>query len=327
MSSDPISGVLAAVKLTGAVFFHIDATSPWVAEAPDGVDIAARIMPRSQHLISYHAITHGGCWAGLLDADPIRVEAGDIIVFPQGDPHVLSSTPGMRSVRDMAVFRRPTGDQRLPFAFEVGGGGPDQAKVICGFLGCDVRPFNPLVASLPRVMHANGPAGEGWLAEFFRAAVSESAGNRAGSEAMLARLSELMFVEVVRRHLESLPDEQTGWLAGLRDPVVARALGLLHARPAEAWTLDTLGREAGLGRSALAERFTALVGHAPMQYLAQWRMQLAAGRLGEGATVAEAAFDVGYGSEAAFSRAFKKLVGVAPASWRRQRSVDPRSPG
>jgi AraC-like DNA-binding protein len=325
MTSDPISGVLRAVKLTGAVFFHLDATSPWVAETPSGVDIAARIMPRSQHLISYHAITHGGCWAGLIGGEPIRVDAGDIIVFPQGDPHVLSSAPGMRSQPSFAIYGRAKAEPRLPFAFEMGGGGSQQAKVICGFLGCDVRPFNPLVAALPRVMHVSERAGEGWLAEFFRAAVSESTGGRAGGEAMLARLSELMFVEVVRRHLEALPDEQTGWLAGLRDPFVARALGLLHARPAEAWTLDTLGREAGLGRSALAERFTALVGHAPMQYLAQWRMQLAAGRLGEGATVAETAFDVGYGSEAAFSRAFKKLVGTAPASWRRQQSASTRT--
>jgi len=140
---------------------------------------------------------------------------------------------------------------------------------------------------------------------------------------MLARLSELMFVEVVRRHLEALPPQQTGWLAGVRDPFVGRALALLHARPAEAWTLDSLGKEAGLSRSALAERFGELVGQPPMQYLTHWRMQLAANRLGEGAAVSEVAFEVGYGSESAFTRAFKKLVGVPPASWRKQRTPAP----
>jgi AraC-like DNA-binding protein len=322
MSSDPVSGILRAVRLTGAVFFNIEATSPWVAETPPGAAIAARIMPQSQHLISYHAVTQGGCWGGLIGAEPIRVAAGDIIVFPQGDPHVMSSAPGMRAQPEYGNYRRPSGEQRLPFSFKMGGGGADSAQLICGFLGCDVRPFNPLIATLPPVLHVSGRAGEdSWLTQFFHAAVMESTGGRPGGEAMLARLSELMFAEVVRRHLESLPSEQTGWLAGLRDPFVGRALGLLHARPAEQWTLDTLGRDAGLSRSALAERFTTLVGQPPMQYLAQWRMQLAAGRLGDGATVAEAAFDVGYGSEAAFSRAFKKLVGVPPASWRKQQAA------
>ena len=171
------------------------------------------------------------------------------------------------------------------------------------------------------MLHVSGREDEhGWLGQFFRAAVGEASGHRAGGEAMLGRLSELMFVEVVRRHLESLPPEQTGWLAGLRDPFVGRALSLLHARPAAPWTLDSLGKEVGLSRSALVERFTRLVGQPPMQYLASWRIQLAAGRLGEGATVAEAALDVGYGSEPAFNRAFKKLVGVPPARWRKQRA-------
>jgi AraC-like DNA-binding protein len=324
MSIDPLSGVLRAVKLTGAVFYNVDATSPWVAETPPGATIAAKIMPQSQHLISYHAVTRGGCWAGLIDGEPIQVKAGDIIVFPQGDPHVLSSAPGMRTEPVQGIFRRPTGEEPFPFSFKTGGGGPDQAHLVCGFLGCDLRPFNPLIATLPRVLHVSErPGEESWLTQFFRAAMNESAGGRAGSEAMLARLSELMFVEVVRRHLESLPPEQTGWLAGLRDPFVGRALGLLHARPAEPWTLEGLAGEAGLSRSALVERFTAVVGHPPMQYLAQWRMQLAAGRLTEGASVAEAAFEVGYGSEAAFSRAFKKLVGVPPANWRKQQRLTP----
>jgi AraC-like DNA-binding protein len=320
MSNDPLSGVLRAVKLTGAVFFHVETTSPWAAETPEASMIAARIMPASEHLISYHAITAGECWAGLIGAPPVRLTAGDIIVFPHGDQHVLSSAPGMRAEPDYGKFRRPT-DEPFPFLLTPGGGGPEQAQLICGFLGCDARPFNPLLATLPRMLHVSGrDDDQGWLGQFFRAAVNEASGRRAGGEAMLGRLSELMFVEVVRRHLESLPAEHTGWLAGLRDPFVGRALSLLHARPAEPWTLDTLGKGVGLSRSALVERFTRLVGQPPMQYLANWRIQLAAGRLGEGATVAEAARDVGYGSEPAFNRAFKKLVGVPPARWRKQRT-------
>jgi AraC-like DNA-binding protein len=319
MTTDPLSAVLRAVRLTGAVFFHVDASSPWVAETPAASAIAARIMPESQHLISYHAVTRGECWGGTVGEPAVRVATGDIIVFPHGDPHVMSSTPGMRAAPRYEMFRRPA-DQALPFELKEGGGGAEGAHLVCGFLGCDARPFNPLLATLPRVLHVSQRAAEdSWLSQFFRAAVAESSQRRAGGEAMLARLSELMFVEVVRRHLESLPSEQTGWLAGLRDPFVGRALGLLHARPAEAWTLDTLGKEVGLSRSALAENFSALVGLAPIQYLTRWRMQLAAGRLGDGASVGEAAADVGYGSEAAFSRAFKKLVGVPPASWRKQR--------
>jgi AraC-like DNA-binding protein len=323
MSTDPLSGVLRAVRLTGAVFFHVDASSPWVAETPPGSAIGPQIMPGSQHLISYHAVTRGGCWGGLIGEPPVRVDAGDVIVFPHGDPHVMSSAPGMRAQPEYAIYRRPI-DRDLPFQLRAGGGGADEAHLVCGFLGCDVRPFNPLLATLPRLLHARSRPGEDdWLSQFFRAAMAETQQHRVGAEAMLARLSELMFVEVLRRHLESLPPDQTGWLAGLRDPFVGRALALLHARPAEPWTLDMLAREVGLSRSALAERWSELVGQPPMQYLAQWRMQLAAQRLRDGASVGEAAFEVGYGAEAAFSRAFKKLVGVAPASWRKQQARTP----
>lgn len=322
MSNDPLSEVLRAVKLTGAAYFHVDASSPWVAEAPPSAEIVARVMPGAPHMIPYHAITRGGCWGGLPGEAPLRVDAGDIIVFPHGDAHVMSSAPGMRNQPSFAVYERAL-TERAPFSFRTGAGGPDEAHLVCGFLGCETRPFNPLLATLPRVMHARRGAEDDWLSQFFRAAMAETQQQRAGGEAMVARLSELMFVEVVRRHLEALPPAQTGWLAGVRDPYVGRALGLLHARPAEAWTLDSLGKEAGLSRSALAERFTDLVGQPPMQYLAHWRMQLAAGRLGEGASVSEVAFEVGYGSESAFTRAFKKLVGVPPASWRKQRAGEP----
>jgi AraC-like DNA-binding protein len=196
----------------------------------------------------------------------------------------------------------------------------DPARLVCGFLGCDARPFNPLLAALPRVIRINDPAG-GTLGAFVQFAVAESKERRIGGECVLGRLSELMFVDVVRRHLETLPAEGTGWLAGLREPFVGRALTALHKSPAHDWTIEALAREVGLSRSALAERFTQFVGQPPMQYLANWRMQLAANHLVSGMdSIAEVADRVGYESEAAFSRAFKKAVGTPPSQWRKFRN-------
>jgi AraC-like DNA-binding protein len=211
-----------------------------------------------------------------------------------------------------------------PLEIKLRGSARQVAEVVCGFLGCDARPFNPLIANLPRVLHvrADSDPQSAHLSSLIALTLAEASEKRAGGESVLARLSELMFIEVVRRHLRKLPPEQEGWLAGLRDPVVGRALSLLHARPSFGWTLEKLARAASLSRSALADRFKQFVGQPPMQYLANWRMQIAAGRLAEGnANVAAVAYEVGYGSEAAFSRAFKKLVGVPPAAWRERQGA------
>ena len=321
--ADVLSDVLRAVRLTGAVFFDFELSSPWVAEAPAVSDIAASVMPGAQRVIEYHLIARGGCWAHAVGDEPIRLGEGDLVVFPQGDPHVLSSAPGMRAVPDPAMFVRRSAP--LPLVYEMGGGGPDRARVVCCFLGCDERPYNPLLSALPRMIHlsARGPrAASGWLATLVNIAVTESGAGRPGGENVLARLSELMFVEMIRQHLESLPPAQTGWLAGLRDPVTGQALAAMHAAPAADWTVERLARVAGVSRSVFAERFTEMVGQPPMQYLALWRSQLASRLLADGGSVAAVAAAVGYDSEAAFSRAFKKLVGQAPAAWRR-RSVPP----
>ena len=320
MGADALSDVLRTVRLTGAVFFDVDASSPWVAEAPPGRMLAPYIMPGAQHLIEYHVVTKGSCWAGLIGEPQVQLKAGDVIVFPQGDAHVMSSAPGMRAPIDGNTMPKPP-HPPLPIRIRQGGGGPDGSRVICGFLGCDARPFNPLLATLPRVLHVSEQPGEGWLTHFVRFALHEASQQNAGGECMLARLSELMFVEVVRRYLKSLPPDQTGWLAGLRDRHVGRALSLLHERPAHAWTLDELARQTGTSRSVLAERFQHFVGQPPMHYLTNWRMQVAAGLLVRGSSnVAGVAIEVGYDSEAAFSRAFKKIVGVPPATWRRQQA-------
>jgi Cupin len=212
VSTDVLSGVLRAVRLTGSVYFDFEPSAPWVAEAPPSREIAATVMPGAERVIEYHQIARGACWGQVVDQQPIRLNEGDFIVFPQGDAHILSSAPGMRATPDMSSFARPI--TPLPLVYEFDGGGPDRARIVCCFLGCDERPFNPLLAALPRVIHLSAAAHDaatGWLATLLNIAVRESGSARAGSENILARLSELMFVEALRRYLEALPPTQTGW--------------------------------------------------------------------------------------------------------------------
>src|SRR5262245_45253425 len=314
--SDTLSDLLHTVRLTGAAFFDFEAGAPWAEMQPAGATIANSVLPGVQHLISYHAVVAGCCFGGLVDGERIRLEAGDVIVFPHGDAHVMSSAPGVPARLDLGRYRRP--GFQLPVPVRVEGNAGDRSHLVCGFLGCDVRPFNPLISALPPVLHVtDGPGpNAGWLRRLVQVALAESRSRRSGGETVLARLSELLFVEAVRRHLESLPADRTGWLSGLRDPPIGRVLAVLHGRPEYGWTLQALAREVGLSRSVLAERLTQLIGQPPMQYLANWRMQIGAGALARGDKVASVALEVGYDSAAAFSRAFKKLVGRSPSAWR-----------
>lgn len=323
MTADVLSEVLSAVRLTGSVFFDITARSPWVAEAPPSAQIADAVMPGAQHAIEYHVLTRGSCWIAIVDGapfEPIQLQEGDIAVIPHGEPHALSSAPRMRAKPDLDVHRRPKDETSLPFKLATGSDGTSDAHLICGFFACDVRPFNPLLEALPRFMRI-GPgtssATDGLLEQFIRLASAEISDKRAGAQSVLNKLSELMFIEAIRNYMDHLSTENTGWLSGLRDPLVGRAIALLHAEPARPWTLDELAAESGASRSGLASRFTHLVGYPPIQYLTRWRMQLAAKRLTErGAKVAAVAQEVGYDSEAAFSRAFKKFSGQPPSEWR-----------
>lgn len=313
MNADPLSDVLGAVRLNGAFFYAVEASEPWSVEAVAAKDLTPRVLPGAEHLISYHILTAGRGWGGLVEEPPVALEPGDVIVFPHGDAHVMSSDPESR------IASVPAMPGRYPETVTLGDGGPVGATFVCGFLGCDRRPFNPLLSTLPRRLHLRGLS-SGWLQSFAGQVVEESRARRVGAESVLTRLAELMFVEVLRRYIETLPPGQQGWLAGLRDNFVGRGLGLLHGAPAHPWTIDELARGVAMSRSAFADRFTSFVGQPPMQYLAQWRMQLAARRLATGnAKVAAIAEEVGYDSEAAFSRAFKRLMGVSPAAWRRPR--------
>jgi AraC-like DNA-binding protein len=319
MSTDILSDVLGAVHLTGAVYFEFNVSPPWAFEAPPSREIAAKVMPGAQRVIEYHMIARGSGWGNIVGQAPIRLQEGDLLVFPQGDAHVLCSSPELPAKLDMSLYSPPF--TQLPVVFERPGAGAEQSRILCCFLGCDESPFNPLLTALPRVMHLAGSgdhAKTGWLGTLLMIATNESGQARAGGENVLARLSELVFVEAVRRYLETLPPGQTGWLAGLRDPMVGQALSALHGDASKPWTVEGLARQAGLSRSVFAARFTAMAGHPPMQYLALWRMQLAARLLADGGGVASVAEAVGYESEAAFSRAFKKLVGQGPGTWRRK---------
>jgi AraC-like DNA-binding protein len=316
------------VRLRGAVFFNVSGSSEWAAEAPPAKEIAPLLMPGVEHVMEYHAVARGSCWASIPDGPAVQLFAGDVVLFPHGDAHVVSSSPGMRGSGDLSWM----GDtQVIQWPLQVAYGdtavalAPAEAevdtRVVCGFLGCDLHPFNPLIDALPRLLHLRA-TGDPWMAGFTQQAVAESHARRPGAEAMLARMSEMMFVDAVRRYADLLPEHSGGWLAGLRDRFVGRALALMHEHPARGWSVDELGRQVGLSRSSLHERFVELIGVPPMQYLAQWRMQ-AAGRLllETRATVAAVALDVGYESEAAFARAFKRQVGKPPAAWRRERAA------
>jgi AraC-like DNA-binding protein len=319
---DVLSDVLRAVRLTGAIFFDVEAAEPWVAQTPDVARFAHSVMPEAEHVIVFHIVSRGSCWSELVDGSisPVRLSAGDLVVMPNGNEHALCSVPGMRATPDLSAYRRPVGGKLLVPVWVNEGGGPERCHFVCGYFGCDARPFNPLLEALPAMFHARvSEATQSWLTNLVAAAVSETEHNTPGGETMLAKLAELMFVEVIRRYIDGLPAGSRDWLAGLRDRQVGAALHLLHARPAESWTLDSLAREVGMSRSVFAERFTGFVGIPPMQYLARWRLQLAAHMLENKACgIAVAAAQVGYESEAAFNRAFKKHVGMPPGAWRRR---------
>jgi AraC-like DNA-binding protein len=319
---DVLSDVLRCVRLTGSMLFLVDAHSPWMSWAPKTEAFRRVVLPASQHLISYHIVVQGGCWAGLRDATPARFETGDVLIVPHGDAYYLADPPDAEATygpQEAVAFFRSMAAGELPSIVSEGGSGAQRTQFICGFLGCDRVPCNPVLDSLPAMVHLRAAAGSTdrmrHLVEF---ALCELREPSSGGPGVQLRLAELMFVEVVRRHLETAARAQTGWLAGLHDPLVARTLSLLHSAPARRWTLEDIAAQTGTSRSVLAERFAHFVGQPPMQYLTQWRMQLATRLLTEpGARkVAAVAEAVGYESEAAFSRAFKKCAGVAPGAWR-----------
>jgi AraC-like DNA-binding protein len=319
---DALSDVLRVVRLKGGVFLHAEFTAPWCIYSQTSPEDCGPLLQGAEHLVLYHYVVSGRLSARTMDGPPVEIEAGEAVILPHNDAHLLGSDLDLAPVpAARVVYTSPEGGL---LAIRHGGGG-EQTRVVCGFLGCDRLQGNPLAAALPPVLRVDTRQGAAaaWMRSTFEFAANEIAARRAGSATVLAKLSELLFVEAVRSHVETLPSEQTGWLAGLKDPFVSRALALIHAQVPRQWTVDDLGREVGLSRSALADRFTRLVGEPPMRYLARWRLQVAAHHLRTSdLPLARIAEQVGYESEAAFNRAFKRNFGIPPAAWRRGGAAD-----
>lgn len=328
MNSDPLSDVLRHVQIRAAVFYYVNLGDTWAMEASPAAHIAAAVLPGATQVMEFHLIARGSGWACVDGAQPVRISAGDIVVFPQGDQHVLCSDLSIRPlsrdpawVRDSTVHPRP-----MPITYHQGAnelvvGRPmDEARTIlvCGFLGCDARAFKPFFDSLPRILHVRADRSSPWMAAVVDQAARESHARTRGGSAVLERLSEMMFVDTLRRYLEDLPEGETGWFAAASDRYIGKALAAIHDKPEHDWTVEELGKVVGLSRSALHLRFMQFLGSTPAQYIARWRVQVGAGLLRTSQrSVLSIAHDVGYGSEAAFSRAFKRIVGTAPAAWRR----------
>lgn len=314
---DALSEVLKVLRLTSGLFLEAEFTAPWCIDSAPGREDVRHILPDAEHVSIYHLVTEGRCRAALPDGAPVALSAGDLIMFPHGDGHLLGSDLQLAPV-GAELLVEPSGEGGLARIRH--GGGGERTRFVCGFLACDKRLCRPLLGALPRMLRVglgDGPAAA-WITATLRHGASETHAPRPGSEALLGRLSELLFVEAIRHYTASLPPDQLGWLAGLRDPHVGRALALLHAEPARDWEVEALAKQAGLSRSALNERFNALIGEPPMQYLTGWRLALASQALASSNdAVARIAERVGYDSEAAFNRAFKREFGIPPAAWRR----------
>lgn len=312
---DPLLDLLRAMHLTGGVFLEADLTSPWCVTSQVAPEDCGPPTSAPAHVIGYHYVIEGGCILELDGHPATEVHAGDIILVPRNDPHRLGSTMAVRPVNAGELVQR-SADGGLA-RVEYGGGGA-RTRLLCGFLGTPV-PDPPIARVLPAVMTIavdDVAAGE-WIESSFRYAVREFTREHVGSTAVLGRLAELLFIEAVRRHVASQP-ARSGWLAGLRDPIVGRALALLHGDTTQRWTVTTIARAAGASRSAFADRFAELVGESPMRYLARRRLRVAADRLRDGGeSIARVALEVGYESEAAFSRAFKREFGQPPTAWRK----------
>jgi AraC-like DNA-binding protein len=315
---DALSDVLKSVRLEGALYLNAEFTAPWCLRGRYGLTSVRERLAGAEHVVFFHFLIEGRCKIRLAEGgDVIDVAAGDLVLFPRDDRHLMGSHLHLAPLETENLNHASGPDELVQIRH---GGGGELTRFVCSYLACSRSLCRPLLEALPRVIRI--PMGDGHasglLRELLRAGVRESGYSRPGGDSMLARLAELMFVEALRRYIESVPPEATGWLAGVRDAQIGRALALLHGSPSRAWTVDALAHEVAMSRSALAERFVALVGEPPMQYLMRWRLALAAQMLRSGhEAVARVAERSGYESETAFTRAFKREFGVPPASWRK----------
>ena len=317
---DALSETLRVVQLVGAIFINARFTAPWCYQSPSA-DTAARLLePGAERVVIFHMVMEGECFVEMGKQSPVRLIAGDAVIFPEGDAHRMASEPGLAPASgarlDEVLSRRP---RQLSY----GGGGPT-TRLVCGYLACDARLARLLLAGLPSLVRVNvrGSNAGIWLEASVRYALIEARSPRPGGAGVLAKLAEVLFIEVLRLYMNEHSEGRTGWLAGVGDRIVGAALTCLHKSPAHPWTLEELAREANTSRSVLAERFQNLVGNSPMQYLTQWRMLLAANLLRRSNTpLARVAEEVGYQTDTAFSRAFRREFGLPPVAWRRNQST------
>jgi AraC-like DNA-binding protein len=306
--------------MVGAIFIQARFTAPWCYLSPRADSAAPLLEPGAERVVIYHLVTEGECYVEMEGQPPLRVSAGDVVVFPQGNAHRMTSEPGLPPASTGAKLSEVL--TRRPRHIAYGGSGA-RTRLICGYLACDARVARMLLAGLPPVVRVNvrGSNAGVWLEASVRYALDEARSPRPGGAGVLAKLAEVLFLEVLRLYMTEQSVGRTGWLAGVGDRIVGAALSQLHKRPAHPWTLEELARESGTSRSVLAERFQTLVGTSPMQYLTQWRMLMAANLLSRGnAPLTRIAEDVGYQTDTAFSRAFRREFGTPPATWRRRQS-------
>ena len=315
---DAFSEILRGVALKGALFFSAEFSAPWGFSSPPSTTLAPVLAPGALHLVIYHFLIEGSGFVVVEDGSRIRLEAGDVIVLPHGNAHRMGSAEGVREKETSAMMGKlQTRDLKTMQA----GGGGDVARFVCGYMACDPLLSRPVLSSLPSAFKVNLRADRSgqWLENSILHLVEEAGSDSAGSEAMLAKLSEVLFVDTLRRYIAGLPEQEVGWLAAARDPMVGKSLTLLHRKAGHPWTIAELAKEVGLSRSALVERFTRYLSEPPIAYLMRWRLQLAARALSSTSrSVFEIACDVGYESEAAFSRAFKREFGLPPSRYRRE---------
>jgi len=317
---DPLSDVLRSVRLLGGVFLEARFTAPWcVASRITADDFEAFQRSVPAQVIAYHFVIAGTLVLAIDGEAPVEVNAGEIVLLPRNDGHTLASAFGLRPV-DAHELLEPSPRGGLARIVHGGGGAP--AHIVCGYLATEDRD-NPLFAALPKALKLDVRKGTSheWIEASVRFAANELVDGRLATSSVLSRLSELLLVEAVRHHAASLPEAEAGWLKGLSDPHVGRALALIHQSISTPWSVERLAREVALSRSAFIDRFRTLVGTPPIRYLTVWRLQTARRELRETARpVAQIAHAVGYESEEAFSRAFKREFGLSPARWRDQKA-------
>jgi AraC-like DNA-binding protein len=316
---DPLGEALRSIRLTGGIFLDSQFTAPWCVYTKVCGEDCKPFLAAPKQIIAYHFVVAGTLLISVDDDAAIEAHGGEIVLLPRNDAHTLASGPGLKP-KNARELIQPSVDGGLAQVRH--GGGGEVVHLVCGFLAHD-QLYNPLIASLPRILKIDVRKGTSrdWIEASVRFAASELITAGRASSSVVLRLSELLFIEAVRNYSQTLGDQEGGWLKGFADPHVGRALALIHSRVGNPWSVESLAREVGLSRSAFIDRFSTLVGMPPIRYLTMWRLQTAKLNLFEtNMAIGQLASSVGYESEEAFSRAFKREFGLSPARWREQQA-------